>query len=170
MQPLDYPELFRIQAAQGWIELGNFSEAIAELDQLGPDLQQHPDVLEVRWEICAKQKLWQEGAEVGRGLIRSAPERATSWINLSFALHELKQTQAAWDNLFGIAGTFPKVPTISYNLACYACQLGKLWEGEQWLKRAFDVGEPKELKQMALSDPDLKPLWDKIKSWQVSGK
>ncbi|HUR45031.1 MAG TPA: hypothetical protein VMZ27_04065 [Candidatus Saccharimonadales bacterium] len=165
MQPLDFPHLFHVQAAQGWIELGDFGEAKEELAKLGSELQQHPDVLEVQWEICARQKAWQAGAEVGRGLIRTAPERASGWIDLSYALHEMKQTQEAWDNLFAVAGKFPKVPTISYNLACYACQLGKVWEGEQWLKRAFDVGDPKELKEMALQDQDLKPLWGKVKSW-----
>ena len=169
MEAIDYPELFYLDAAQGWVELGNFAEASRELEKIHADRQSHPDVLEVRWEICAKQKQWQEGAEVGRALIRTAPDRATGWIDLSYALHELKETQQAWDNLFGVAGTFPKVPTISYNLACYACQLGKLWEGEQWLKRAFDVGDPRELKEMALSDADLKPLWDKVKAWPVTG-
>ena len=165
MQPLEYPELFSLQSAQGWLELGNFGEAARELDKLGPELQHHPDVLEVRWEICARQKQWQEGAEVGRALIRVAPERPTGWIDLSYALHELKQTQEAWDNLFAVAGRFPKVPTISYNLACYACQLGKTWEAEQWLKRAIDIGDAKEMKEMAMEDPDLRPLREKIKGW-----
>jgi predicted Zn-dependent protease len=165
MQAMDYPELFYLQAAQGWMELGNFAEATRELEKISSKFQDNPDVLEVRWEICAKQKKWQDGAEVGRALIRTAPERATGWIDLSYALHEMKQTQAAWDNLFAVAGQFPKVPTISYNLACYACQLGKTWEGEQWLKRAFDVGDSKELKEMAMGDVDLKALWEKVKEW-----
>jgi predicted Zn-dependent protease len=165
VQPLEYPELFSVQSAQGWLELGNFEESARELEKLGPELQHHPDVLEVRWEICARQKQWQAGAEVARDLIRLVPERHTGWIDLSYALHELQQTQEAWDNLFGVAGRFPKVPIISYNLACYACQLGKLWEAEQWLKRAFHIGDAKEMKEMALSDADLKPLRSKIKSW-----
>jgi len=163
---IDYPELFYLQAAQGWVELGNLAEAGRELEKLRAELQNHPDVLEVRWEIYAKQKRWEDGAQVGRALIRIASERASGWIDLSYALHELKQTQEAWDNLFGVAGQFPKIPTISYNLACYACQLGKMWEGEQWLKRAFDVGDRGELKEMALGDADLKPLWEKVKSWK----
>src|SRR3954465_8435098 len=103
MDAIDYPELFYLQAAQGWVELGNFAEATRELEKIRSEHQTHPDVLEVRWEICARQKQWQDGAEVGRALIRVAPDRATGWIDLSFALHEMKQTQEAWDNLFGVA-------------------------------------------------------------------
>jgi hypothetical protein len=33
------------------------------------------------------------------------------------------------------------------------------------LKRAFNIGDAKEMKEMALSDADLKPLRSKIKSW-----
>src|SRR5947199_291248 len=77
-------------------------------------------------------------------------------------INELKRTQEAWDVLFPVAEKFPKNPTVKYNLACYATQLGRLWEAEQWLKLAFKVGDEKELRAMALQDVDLKPIWPKI--------
>ncbi|HZO84674.1 MAG TPA: hypothetical protein VFC26_05645, partial [Verrucomicrobiae bacterium] len=54
------------------------------------------------------------------------------------------------------------VPTIPYNLACYACQLGRINDSRQWLKRALSVGG-KKIRSLALEDPDLQPLWDEIK-------
>lgn len=102
---------------------------------------------------------------MGRALVRAAPDRASSWLNLSYALHELKLTQEAWDSLLSVAQKFPKVSVISFNLACYACQLGKLWEAERWFKRALELGNPKEIKAMALQDEDLKPLREKIQTW-----
>lgn len=48
---------------------------------------------------------------------------------------------------------------IRYNLACYCAQLERLNEARQWLKQAFDIGDAKKLKLMALDDPDLEPLW-----------
>ena len=151
-----------VQAARGWLELGNHLEANAELEKITARRRAHPDVLEVRWEIYAKVKDWEACLEIAGAVIKTAPERASGWIHRSFALHELKRTQEAWDNLFPVAERFPKVPTIPYNLACYAAQLGKLWESQQWLKQAFKIGDSKELKLLALDDPDLKPLWDKI--------
>lgn len=152
----------RVRAAEGWLELGNVQEANGELDSLSPRLQAHPDVLEVRWQICARTGDWEKGLSLARELLRKAPDRASGWIDLSFALHELKMTQQAWDNLLAVAEKFPREPTISYNLACYAAQLGRSWEAEQWLKQTFKTGGAKEWKRRALEDRDLKPLWGKI--------
>jgi hypothetical protein len=51
---------------------------------------------------------------------------------------------------------------IRYNLACYACQLGNLKEARHWLKRAIDLAGTKQVKLMALEDPDLEPLCKQI--------
>jgi hypothetical protein len=47
-------------------------------------------------------------------------------------------------------------------LACYSCQLGHLKEAMLWLGKAIDLAGRKDIRQMALADPDLKPLWPKI--------
>jgi hypothetical protein len=51
---------------------------------------------------------------------------------------------------------------IPYNLACYACQLGKHEEAWEWLEDTFDLGNSKTVKLMALEDPDLEPFWAEI--------
>ena len=51
---------------------------------------------------------------------------------------------------------------IAFNLACYACQLGRLEEAHAWLRKAMDFGDEKEIKLRALDDPDLEPLWANI--------
>jgi hypothetical protein len=40
--------------------------------------------------------------------------------------------------------------------------LGKLPDALSWLQKAFAVGDATKIKSMALADPDLKPLWDRI--------
>ena len=50
--------------------------------------------------------------------------------------------------------------TVSYNLACYACQLGYLDEASKWLKKAMKLADPNQVQLVALEDPDLKPLWE----------
>ena len=162
MKSLQPPDTLHLQTAQGWFELGDHVEADAELDKIRAKYRAHPDVLELRWQIYAKAKRWDACLEISTAITKTAPERAVGWISRSFALHEMKRTQEAWDNLFAVAERFPNVATVSYNLACYAAQLGKLWESQQWLKQAFNIGDAKKLKLMALDDPDLKPLWEKI--------
>ena len=168
MRPLKPPDSIYLRAAQGWLELGNHLEAQAELENIPAKRHGHPQVVEVRWLICAKNREWEICLGLARSLIRRVPERPSGWIHLSFALHELKLTKEAWNNLFGVVEKFPDVPTIPYNLACYGAQLGRLWEAEQWLKRAFRVGDARELKRAALADPDLKALWDRIASFEQS--
>jgi hypothetical protein len=49
-----------------------------------------------------------------------------------------------------------------YNLACYACQLGNLKGAKAWLGKAIDLAGKKDIRLMALDDPDLEPPWSQI--------
>ena len=159
MKPLSPGDARHLEAAQGWLELGNHLEANEELEKIAADWRSHPDVLEVRWEIYAKAGQWAGNVDIGRALTQLAPERAGSWIKFAFALHEMKRTQEAWNALLPVATNFPRESTIPYNLACYAAQLGRLAEARDWLAQAFRLGNVRELKLRALEDPDLAPLW-----------
>ena len=162
MQDLSPADLHCVRAAEGWFELGDAGEAEAELAKLAKPIQLHPVVSELRWQIHAQRKHWKDCVVIARSMTKAAPSEPLGWIHLSYALHELKRTQEAWDNLIAVVEDFPKEPTIRYNLACYACQLGDLPEARRWLKKTFALGRKKESKQMALQDLDLKPLWLEI--------
>jgi len=162
MKELSESEQHSLRAAEGWFELGSAQEAEAELAALTPSVQHHPVALELRWQIQARANKWEACVEIARAISKAAPKEALGWIHLSYALHELKHTQEAWDNLIAIVEEFPKEPTMRYNLACYACQLGDLPGARRWLKRTFALGRKKETKLMALQDLDLKPLWPEI--------
>ena len=162
MKPLNPPDSFFVQGARGWLELGNVKEAETELEKVHAKKRRHPDVLEVLWEICARRGDWDHCVELASKVIKAAPKRLQGYIQTAYALHRVKRTQEAWDILFPVAEKFPTDPTIKYNLACYATQLGRVWEGEQWLKLAFRIGNEKELRLLASQDPDLKPLWEKM--------
>ncbi len=153
------PDSHHLSAAVGWMELGNSSEALADLDRINPSMRSHPAVLEVRWEIYAKACDWQKCVEVARQITSAAPKKALGWIHLSFALHEMKQTREAHANLAGVLERFPNDWLMRYNLACYACQLGDLGEAGRWLAGAMLKGKAKQIKRMAQEDPDLQPLF-----------
>jgi tetratricopeptide (TPR) repeat protein len=163
LDSLSPPDTHYLNAACGWLDLENLAEATAELDRLTIQAQNHPEVLTLRWELHARQTQWLEALEVGRALVQLAPDRADSWIKQSYALHELKRTQEAWDALAQVSEHFPELSTIPYNLACYACQLGQVQPALTWLKKAMKVGGKDRIKKMAATDTDLKPLWYQIK-------
>jgi tetratricopeptide (TPR) repeat protein len=161
MNELALTDKRHLEAAQGWLELGNDREANEALEQITPQLRAHPDVLEVRWQIYAKGKKWEACVDIAAAIIKLAPDRPDAWIHRSFALHELKRTQEAFDHLLPVADRFPKMWTIPYNLACYCAQLGRLDECQAWFKKAMAI-EEQTVKRVAIDDPDLKPLWDSM--------
>ena len=165
MQKLEPPDTHYLLAAVGWSELGNPSEARAELAQIGAAQQEHPDVLEVRWAIAAEQQRWEECLQIARALLRRAPKRSSGWLHQAYALRRvpdggLQQASAA---LLPAIDKFPKEATIPFNLSCYACQMGQLEAARDWLHRAIAIGGKEKIRQMALRDSDLEPLWHEIK-------
>ena len=163
--PLEPPELHRLNAALGWLGLGNLAEAKTELASIDPSRQNDPDVLEVRWMVCAEEQRWAEGLDIARALLEAAPNRVSGWLHQAYALRRAPggSVKAAWKALLPAFDKFPKEPTICYNLACYACQLDQLEAARVWFKRAVVIGGKDKIKRMALVDTDLEPLWDEIK-------
>lgn len=164
MKPLELHDQRHLEAAEGWIELGNHLEANEELENITPENRAHPAVLEVRWQIYAKVKKWEAALDIASALIQLLPELPLGYVHRSYSLHEMKRTEEARDNLLRVVHKFPKNPIMRYNLACYECQLERLGQAKNWLEKAFEIGDSKKIKLMALDDPDLEPLWKEIGS------
>lgn len=166
MPLLEPPDSHYLLHAIGWIELGNLAEAKMELAQINPDQQTHPDVLEVRWDICVEEKQWEAGLRIAQSLLEQAPHRASGWLHQAYALRRVPGggLQRAWEALLPASQKFPKIEIIAYNLACYACQMNEMDAARLWFKRALAIGERERVKQRALEDADLAPLWPEIKT------
>lgn len=158
--PLNYADAHRLRAAQGWLELGDSKSAAEELQQIGAESQEHPLVLMLGWHVHAKAANWAACVETGRLLTRVVPGSPFGWVNLCNALYFVGRTQEAFDTLLPLLATFPTNELLPYNLACYACQLGRLEEARSYLEKAFALGDAQELRLKAQDDPDLKPLRD----------
>ena len=154
---------FHVDAASGWIGLGDLQSARDELKQISPEIQNHPAVLMVQSELLFAAEDWESLLPMTEKLLGQFPKLDFLWINRSYALHELKRTQAAFDALLPAAKKFPKRWLIRYNLACYCSQLGELEEAMNWLQKAIALAGKKEIKAMALDDSDLKPLRKQIR-------
>jgi hypothetical protein len=165
MTKLEPPDTHYVSAAIGWLGLGNAAEARAELAQIREENQNLPDILEVRWEICVRETDWDEAVVIARRLLLEAPDRATGFLHLAYALRRTSDgsVRKAWNALLPAFDKFPRLPLISFNLSCYACQLNQLEAARVWLKRAFVIGGRDKIKPMALADTDLQPLWHEIK-------
>ena len=159
------PDTHHLSAAIGWLELGAPEDALEELDRISSPMQKHPDILELRWAICAQREDWQACLTIARGIRKEDSARPSGWVHQAYALRRGADEglEAAWNALLPAADLFPKNATVPYNLSCYACQMKKLDLARTWLMRAFKIGKKEEIKQMALEDPDLEPLWAEIR-------
>ena len=164
MSQLIPPDTHHLLAAQGWLELGNQAEAELELEKITPELQTHPLVLEMQWQVQAEQRKWDKCVEVAAALVKTAPENPSGWIHRAYALRRVAGggLKIAFDSLRPAVEKFPEVSVIPYNLACYTCQMNDLDEARNWLAKAFANSDAKEVKKIALSDSDLEILWPEI--------
>ena len=71
MTDLDFKSAHQLNAVMGWLELGNVKEAREELDRIGPDVQERPDLLEVRWILDARQEDWPAALKTAERLQRA---------------------------------------------------------------------------------------------------
>ena len=161
MQTLTHSDMHHLRAAKGWLDLGNLNESRSELELISTPQYNHPEVMEIRWNLSAKEKNWQNCVKIAQLLVESATEQPAGWIHRSFALHELNQTEEAYIQLKPAQNLFPDQWVIPYNLACYLSQLGRIKEAAQQFKSALSI-DSKAVRIAAATDPDLKPLQQKI--------
>ena len=158
------PDSHHLDAAIGWLGLGCADDARDELKLISAGQQNHPDVLEMWWTLCVHEKDWPDALQIAELELKFAPDDAGGWLHRAYALRRVNGggLPKAWDALLPAAGQFPQEPVIAYNLSCYACQMQQLELAREWLQRAVQAGQKEVIKQMALADDDLKPLWLEI--------
>ena len=162
IQPLEAPDSLHLQAADGWIGLGNYPEANEELGQIAAANRAHPDVLQLRWRIYANAEKWDACLDIATVLTTITPERRFGWIHRAHALDKLGRTLEAKDLLLTVVNDFESNSTIPYRLARYCARLGEIDQAKQWLGKALLSADGLEavdrLRKMAMEDPDLEPL------------
>ena len=162
---LEPPDRHHLSAAIGWLELGNWQEANAELENIAPALRSHLSVLIVKFEVCSKAGgKWDVANEIARQLLQNSPEEAQFWIWHAYATRRMPGggIPQAREILGKAQQLIPTDRLIPYNLGCYECQLGHLEAAWTWLEKAFSLGDASAFKSMALEDRDLEALWPKI--------
>jgi tetratricopeptide (TPR) repeat protein len=146
-----------LDAAKGWCELYDFAEADAELDNISPSLRTHPQVLEVRWQVCANLERWDEALGMATAIVKLEPDWPNGWIYQASSLFELNRQGEAYVTLTEAASKFPSDEIILYDLACIGCYLKRFDEAREWLAKAIEAGG-EGVKQKAWEDPDLEPI------------
>ena len=162
IQPLQPPDSLHLQAAEGWIGLGNYAETNEELENITAENRAHPDVLQLRWRIYADARKWDACLVIATALTTMTPERRFGWIHRAHTLDKLGRTLEAKDLLLAVVNDFEVNSTMPYHLAQYCAKLGQIDEAKEWLGKALLAADGPEavnrLRKMAMEDPDLEPL------------
>src|SRR4029453_18391089 len=158
--PLESPDQQYWKAATGYVELGMFLEADAELDKIDPFNRAAPEVLALRIGIYRGLEKWELMQEIARRLAEFQPDDIQWTLSLAYATRRANSIEAAKKVLLSAEPRFPKEAAIRYNLACYFCQTGDIPSAKNYLKQAFEIDL--SLRLAALEDEDLKALWGSL--------
>ena len=159
---LKHPDPMHLEAAAGWIQLGDYDSANDELEKIRAEWRAHPDVLDLRWLIYSHHEQWDACLDIASAIVKMAPDRVSGWLDKAFSLRRANDggVEKAKTVLLEAAKLFPDDDMIQYNLACYCAQLGQLDAAQEHLGKSYELGDAQQIKLMALDDEDLKPLWE----------
>jgi predicted Zn-dependent protease len=145
MQDLTPEDRRHLDAADGWLSLGNLHEARAELDQITATEQSHPDVLQLRWNVTATAGAsWADCVDIALRLTRLAPDRHLGSLPLALRLCNLGRFEDAIPVLEKAIERFGERPVFALILAsCYASR-GDMVRARQNVERAVELAEQKE--------------------------
>jgi Flp pilus assembly protein TadD len=150
-----------VLAASGYRELGMFDDAARALEEVDPEDRARIEVLGARVDCYMAAKNWRMAAEVAGHLIEVEPENAGWWINLAYAIRRADSVEKGEALLLRARKLHPHNAIIAFNLACYACVMGRPEEAKAHLEHAIALDA--KIRTLALHDEDLKPLWDWLK-------
>jgi hypothetical protein len=162
MKALSQSDKFQLEAAEGWLMLGNPVEANEELEKISEGSRRHPAALSVRWQVYASAEWWEAAWIVSKVLCEALPDSAEAWICQANTVRKYKGVLEALEILLSKRLKFKGHPVVLYNLACYAAQVGRFDDAGRWLTDAFRAEDGIALKVAAVYDPDLRPLWEKV--------
>jgi hypothetical protein len=150
VKTLGFPDRHYLNAAQGWLQLGNLREARLEAERISLLGRAHHDAFLTRWRIASRAADWTEAHRLAEVHTRTWPNRAVGWICLSYSLFRLNRPLEAWMQLLPRVSQFPRLSAVPYILACYAWQLGQMQVAREFLLRSAALGGPAEIRGIDL--------------------
>lgn len=152
------PETYRaLQAAEGFVFLDLYREALREVDGIDHADQEDSDVLIARIRILLHLARWTSAARLsarGEELHRDEDEFT---VQRAFALHQLERGDEAARVLLEAPEWLRRTGILHYNLGCYEARWGNLSVARQCVQAAIQMNAA--MKKNARQDPDLSCLW-----------
>ncbi|HEY4283126.1 MAG TPA: hypothetical protein VGM62_08675 [Chthoniobacterales bacterium] len=158
--PIDIPQAKCLLAVEGYIELGMYAEAAAELTGLDSIYAALEQTLVLQLCVYAGLHQWKKAHKLSTALGERDPENPQWAIWAASATCRLQSVEAARGILLEALVDHPDNANIHYNLSCYETRLHHFHKAQRHLARAIQL-DPR-FKLVAIDDVDLKPLWVKV--------
>src|SRR5678815_1391162 len=99
MTGLGFEDKRYLEAAEGWLGLGDWQAANEELDQISFETRSQPEVLEIRWQVYAYAQKWDLALQIASDLCAKVPDSPDAHVHLALTLGKLQRTEKARDLL-----------------------------------------------------------------------
>ena len=149
-------DFHRAESAVGYANLGMYSDALTELENLSPQMITDDGVQEFKLRLLERAGRWQDAAGLAARLATAHPNESRWFIAWAFAKRRSDSIETASKILADAASLHPTDPLIQFNLGCYAAQRGDLTSAQTYVRRAIELDH--DLEKLAHEDPDLEPL------------
>jgi|ERR1700736_3186912 tetratricopeptide (TPR) repeat protein len=157
---LSSEDVRHVRAAEGYVELGMFREADAELRELDSKCPILEETVVLKLCIYAGLHDWDKAQELASKLAEHDPDNAQWAIWSASAAYRLQSVETAKGILLQALETHPDNANIHYNLSRYETRLQHFKTARRHLARAIQL-DPR-FKLVAIDDDDLQPLWIKL--------
>src|SRR4051812_17439762 len=128
-------------------------ESMGELNAIDTQLQNRPEVLQLRLHHLMRDKRWNTALKISRRLCMAAPDCSAGFLHAGFCLHELGKTAQAKELLLRGPAALLQEPIYYYNMGCYDALLGNLQDARVNLETSFQMDST--FRELAKKDPDL---------------
>ena len=135
-------------------------EAAKHLEELSNEARTYSFFHALSENIFMATGDWQRLIDLGQQRTKRTPDESRGWIIQGIGLEKMGKIQEAYSLLLEVLPKFSKDFFVHYNLACFACRLGRKDEAWSLLKSSFSMTTPETFERWTLSDDDLAPIKD----------
>ncbi len=148
----------RLQAAQGYLDLGMAQEAWDELEKIEKkERLNFVAFWKVQVEVARALGKWKLVAEVARHLSKVEPDESLHVFNLAQAMRQLEGPESALSVYEFAADRWPDFAHLRVAMAVELCALNRVSEAKRQLKIA--VEKDPQLREVILDHPGLEAVW-----------
>jgi tetratricopeptide (TPR) repeat protein len=149
---------FHLRAA--WICLTELrpDAAAKHLEKLSDEAQNESFYFFLAENVSTAKGDWHKLEGLGEQRIKRNPEDSRGWIIKGIGLQKMGKIEEAYSLLLGVLPNFSNDFFVYYNLACFACCLGRNDEAWSLLEKSFPMTTLETFERWTLSDDDLAPI------------